>query len=113
MLATGSQPFLPDIPGRDSVNNVFTLCSHACVEDAVKIDRALIEGKLKNAVVIGGGLIGLEITESLVRRGLSVTIVEMMDRILPGLLDAEMSVYLTRHLIQKGVGVMTGTTVPG
>ena len=111
VLATGGQPFLLDIPGRDSVNNVFTLCSHACVEDAVKIDRALVEGKLKNAVVIGGGLIGLEITESLVRRGLSVTIVEMMDRILPGLLDAEMSVYLTRHLIQKGVGVMTGTTV--
>ncbi len=111
VLATGSQPFLPDIPGRDSVNNVFTLCSHACVEDAVKIDRALIEGKLKNAVIIGGGLIGLEITESLVRRGLSVTIVEMMDRILPGLLDAEMSVYLTRHLTQKGVAVMIGTTV--
>jgi NADPH-dependent 2,4-dienoyl-CoA reductase/sulfur reductase-like enzyme/rhodanese-related sulfurtransferase len=111
VLATGSQPFLPDIPGRDSVNNVFTLCSHACVEDAVKIDRALVEGKLKNAVVIGGGLIGLEITESLVRRGLSVTIVETMDRILPGLLDAEMSVYLTRHLTQQGVGVMTGTTV--
>jgi NADPH-dependent 2,4-dienoyl-CoA reductase/sulfur reductase-like enzyme/rhodanese-related sulfurtransferase len=111
VLATGGQPFLPDIPGRDSVNNVFTLCSQACVEDAVRIDQALSDGKLTKAVIIGGGLIGMELTESLVRRGLSVTVVEMMDRILPGLLDAEMGVYLTRHLAQKGVTVMTGTAV--
>jgi NADPH-dependent 2,4-dienoyl-CoA reductase/sulfur reductase-like enzyme/rhodanese-related sulfurtransferase len=111
VLATGGQPLLPDIPGRDSVNNVFTLCSQACIEDAVKINQALSDGKLKKAVVIGGGLIGMEITESLVRRGLSVTIIEMMDRVLPGLFDAEMSVYLTRHLTQNGVSVMTNTTV--
>jgi NADPH-dependent 2,4-dienoyl-CoA reductase/sulfur reductase-like enzyme/rhodanese-related sulfurtransferase len=111
VLATGGAPFIPNIPGRDSVNNVFTLCSQACVEDAVKIDQAISEEKLKNAVVIGGGLIGLEVTESLVRRGLSVTIIEMMDRILPGLFDAEMSAYLTRHLTEKGVTVMTGTKV--
>jgi NADPH-dependent 2,4-dienoyl-CoA reductase/sulfur reductase-like enzyme/rhodanese-related sulfurtransferase len=111
VLATGGAPFIPNIPGRDSVNNVFTLCSQACVEDAVKIDQAISEGKLKNAVVIGGGLIGLEVTESLVRRGLSVTIIEMMDRILPGLFDAEMSAYLTRHLTEKGVTVMAGAKV--
>jgi len=111
VLATGGQPFLPDIPGRDSVNNVFTLCSQACVEDAVKIDQALSNGKLKSAVVIGGGLIGLEVTESLVRRGLSVTVIEMMDRILPSLFDVEMSAYLTKHLVEKGVAVMTDTKV--
>ncbi len=111
VLATGGAPFMPDIPGRDSVNNVFTLCSQACVEDAVKIDQATSGGKLKKAVVIGGGLIGLEVTESLVRKGLSVTIIEMMDRILPGLFDAEMSAYLTKHLVEKGVAVMTDTKV--
>lgn len=111
VLATGGAPFIPDIPGRDSVNNVFTLCSQACVEDAVKISQAISGGKLNNAVVIGGGLIGLEVTESLVRKGLSVTIVEMMDRILPGLFDAEMSTYLTKHLKEKGVAVMTDTRV--
>jgi NADPH-dependent 2,4-dienoyl-CoA reductase/sulfur reductase-like enzyme/rhodanese-related sulfurtransferase len=111
VLATGGTPFIPDIPGRDSVNNVFTLCSQACVEDAVKIEQAISGGKLKRAVVIGGGLIGLEVTESLVRKGLSVTIIEMMDRILPGLFDAEMSAYLAKHLAEKGITVMTDTKV--
>lgn len=111
VLATGGQPFLPNIPGRDSVGNVFTLCSQACVEDAVKIDRAISAERPKTAVVIGGGLIGMEMTESLVRRGISVTIVEMMDRVLPGLFDAEMSAYLMRHLVDRGVRVMTGTSV--
>ncbi len=111
ILATGGTPFLPPIPGRDSLNNVFTLCSQACVEDAMMIDRALGNSDIKRAVIIGGGLIGLELTEAFVRRGVSVTIVEMLDRILPGLFDWEMSAFLTRCLSEKGVVVMTGTKV--
>ena len=111
VLATGGTPFLPPIPGRDTLNNVFTLCSQACVEDAVMIDRALGKEETKRAVIIGGGLIGLEVTEAFVRRGLTVTVVEMLDRILPNLFDWEMSAFLTRCLTEKGVTVMTGTKV--
>ena len=111
VIATGGMPFLPPIPGRDTLNSVFTLCSQACVEDAMMIDRALGKDEIKRAVIIGGGLIGLEITEAFVRRGLSVTVVEMLDRILPGLFDWEMSAFLTRHLAEKGVTVMAGTKV--
>lgn len=111
IIATGGTPVLPPIPGRDSLNNVFTLCSQACVEDAMMIDRALGKEEIKRAVIIGGGLIGLEVTEAFVKRGLSVTVVEMLDRILPGLFDWEMSAFLTRCLTEKGVTVMTGTKV--
>jgi len=111
VLATGGTPVLPPIPGRDTLNNVFTLCSQACVEDAMMIDRALGKEETKRAVIIGGGLIGLEVTEAFVRRGLTVTVVEMLDRILPNLFDWEMSAFLTRCLTEKGVTVMTGTKV--
>jgi NADPH-dependent 2,4-dienoyl-CoA reductase/sulfur reductase-like enzyme/rhodanese-related sulfurtransferase len=111
VLATGGTPFLPPIPGRDALNNVFTLCSQACVEDAAMIDLALGRDEIKRAVIIGGGLIGLELTEAFVRRGLVVTVVEMLDRILPNLFDWEMSAFLTRCLAEKGVSVLTGTKV--
>jgi pyruvate/2-oxoglutarate dehydrogenase complex dihydrolipoamide dehydrogenase (E3) component/rhodanese-related sulfurtransferase len=75
------------------------------------IDRALGREDIKRAVIIGGGLIGLEVTEALVRRGLAVTVVEMLDRILPNIFDWEMSAFLTRCLVEKGVVVMTGTKV--
>jgi len=107
VLATGGMPFTPPIEGVD-LNRVFKL---TYVEDAQAIDTALKKGDVKNAVIIGGGLIGVEVTEALVKRGLKVTIVEMMDRILPGLFDDEMSAFLTGHLVQKGVTIMTDTKV--
>ena len=42
-------------------------------------------GKVKNAVIVGGGLIGLEMAENLVLRGIKVTVVELLDQILPPL----------------------------
>ncbi len=107
VLATGGVPFVPPIPGRD-LNKVFTLC---CVEDARAIDLVMSKKGNKNAVIVGGGLIGLEVTEALVTRGLNVTIVEMLDRILPQLFEFEMSAFLEKHLVANGVKLMTGTTV--
>lgn len=107
VLATGGMPVTPPIEGVD-LNRVFRL---TYVEDAQAIETALKKGTMKRAVIIGGGLIGVEVTEALVKRGLSVTIVEMMDRLLPGLFDDEMSAFLTSHLKQKGVTVMTETKV--
>ena len=107
VLATGGVPFVPPIPGKD-LNNVFTLC---CIEDARAIDTIINKGDAKKAVIVGGGLIGLEVTEALIARGLDVTIVEMLDWILPQLFEFEMSTFLEKHLISKGVKLMTGTKV--
>ena len=50
-------------------------------------------GTLKKAVIIGGGLIGVEMTEALTKRGLQVTLVETLPHLLPGLLDPETAVF--------------------
>jgi NAD(P)H-nitrite reductase large subunit len=63
------------------------------------------------AVVIGGGLIGVSVTEALVKRGAMVTIVEMKERILNTILDQEASVLAEESLRQVGVEIITGDTV--
>jgi pyruvate/2-oxoglutarate dehydrogenase complex dihydrolipoamide dehydrogenase (E3) component/rhodanese-related sulfurtransferase len=62
-------------------------------------------------VIIGGGLIGIEMTEALAKQGLQVGVLEMLPSILPGLLDEEAAAYLTRYLRAKGVDVRCGTRV--
>ncbi len=106
ILCTGASPVIPPIPGRE-LHGVYKL--HG-VEDAEGIKAVLAEKKALNCVVVGGGLIGVEMTESLVAMGCRVTMVEMLDNILP-ILDSEMAVLTEQHMEAKGVKVMTGTRV--
>ena len=102
VLATGASPVIPPLPGIDK-RNIYTL--HG-VHDAEGIKAALAEGKAKDVVIIGGGLIGVEATEALVAQGCRVTVVEMLPQIL-GMLDWEMARLVERHMEAKGVKVMT------
>ncbi|MGO9145602.1 MAG: FAD/NAD(P)-binding oxidoreductase [Desulfomonilia bacterium] len=86
VLATGAIPVIPRIPGVDK-QGVFTL--HG-MHDAEGIKAKLAEGKAKDVVIIGGGLIGVEMTEALVACGCRVTLIEMLPQIL-GILDWEMA----------------------
>jgi NADPH-dependent 2,4-dienoyl-CoA reductase/sulfur reductase-like enzyme/rhodanese-related sulfurtransferase len=106
VLATGADAVLPPIPGAD-LKNVFRL-NHP--HDAEGIRTAITEG-CQHAVIVGAGLIGLEVAEALVTRGLSVSIVEMMPTVVPTFLDAEMAEHLQRHLRAKGVTLHTGSKV--
>lgn len=105
LLATGGLPIVPPIQGADS-HGVFTFTT---LDDAKAIDQALEEAT--EAVVIGGGLIGVSVTEALVKRGIRVTIVEMLDRILNTILDEEASTLETAALESSGVNIVTGQTV--
>lgn len=108
ILATGSAPARPPIPGLDGPR-VFTLVS---VEDAERLQSFLEEHRPVNAAVIGGGFIGLETVEALLERGIAVTLVEMMDHLLPPV-DSEMAEPLAIHLRDKGVRVLLGEKVAG
>lgn len=79
MLATGATPIVPPLPGVE-LTNVFTL--HG-VHDAVGVRDMLSERRALDVVIVGGGLIGLEMTEALVETGCRVTVVEMLPQILP------------------------------
>ena len=108
LLATGGAPIVPVTPG-SSLTGVFTFNK---LDDAKAIDGFLKERRDQvKAVVIGGGLIGVSVTEAMVKRGIRVTIIEMKDRILNTILDEEASAMEAWALAQRSVNVITGHTV--
>jgi NAD(P)H-nitrite reductase large subunit len=109
LVATGGSPIVPRIEGIER-DGVFTFTK---LDDAKTIDHFLDEYPKRRgrAVVIGGGLIGVSVTEALVKREVEVTIVEMKERILNTILDEEASVLEEETLRQAGVEIITGHTV--
>jgi NADPH-dependent 2,4-dienoyl-CoA reductase/sulfur reductase-like enzyme/rhodanese-related sulfurtransferase len=106
LLATGGTPIRPSIPGIE-LDGIFTL--HR-VEDAEGIRQALAEEEPKDVVVVGGGLIGVEMVEALTERAARVTVVEMLPQVLP-MLDWEMADLVRKHMESHGVKVLTGEAV--
>ncbi|NQT47706.1 MAG: FAD-dependent oxidoreductase, partial [Chloroflexi bacterium] len=79
------------------------------LDDAKAIDEYL--DRANEAVVIGGGLIGISVTEALKKRGVGVTVVEMKERILNTILDEAASLMAEERIVQAGIGIIAGHTV--
>jgi nitrite reductase (NADH) large subunit len=105
LLATGARPFVPPVEGRDK-SGVFTLRT---LDDAKKI-KAFAE-EVPQAVVIGGGLLGLETARALGEAGPAAHVVEIAEHLLPRQLDAEGAQVLRSLLEDQGLGVTTGAIV--
>lgn len=105
LIATGSSPIIPNIKGVE-LQGVFNFNT---LDDAKAIEQYI--GGATQVVVIGGGLIGISITEALVKRGIGVIIIEMKDRILSTILDEEASKIAEVTLRQAGVKIWTNHTV--
>ena len=89
LIATGGKPVIPPIEGlHASKEGVFTFTR---LQDAEKLVENIEKANIKEAVVLGAGLIGLKCTEGLAKRGLSVRIIELADRILANTFDTEAS----------------------
>jgi NADPH-dependent 2,4-dienoyl-CoA reductase/sulfur reductase-like enzyme/rhodanese-related sulfurtransferase len=106
ILAQGGRPIKPTLPGADH-GHVFTLWT---MEDMDKIAHYLEDKQPENAVVVGGGFIGLEMVEALVKRGLKVNVVEKMPHVM-ALMEAETAGFIERELKSYGVGVHTNSGV--
>ncbi len=106
IIATGAVPFVPPIKGREK-QGVYVVRS---IEDGQKIDKA-IKGGAKSAVVVGAGLIGLEVAIALIERKLRTTVVELIPQILPVMLDADMAKHVQEMLEQKGLRIIVGKSV--
>jgi NADPH-dependent 2,4-dienoyl-CoA reductase/sulfur reductase-like enzyme/rhodanese-related sulfurtransferase len=106
VLATGAVPLIPPLPGRE-LNHVYALRT---VTDMDWIDRCLSQFHPRRAVVIGAGLIGLEMVEAFLACGLEVTVVEKLPQVLPPF-DAEMAALVEKHLRDKGVRLLLGDGV--
>ncbi|GLI38794.1 FAD-dependent oxidoreductase [Geobacter hydrogenophilus] len=107
VLATGSSPTLPPLKNRELVN----ILTVKAIEDAELLKEQAVAGKA--ACIVGGGLIGLETAEALKKKGMKVTVVEMRDQLLPGVLDPEMASLVEKHIRQNDVEVMTSCRVIG
>ncbi len=109
VLATGAVPTVPPWEGRD-LKGIFTLSN---IQDANAI-RAYISTLVKKEVVIvGAGLIGMEMAENFTAMGCKVTMIEALGWPLPTLLDADMGAHLENHLESKGVKLFFGQRVSG
>lgn len=123
VLSPGASPIRPPLPGID-LPGIFSLRT---VPDARHIRAWIMRNdlpgmdsytgcqtvtKAKRAVVVGGGFIGLEMVENLVRLGVEVTLVEKMDQVMPPL-DPELALLVRRRLEQNGVRVELGDGVAG
>ncbi len=107
VLATGGTPVVPPIEGV-GLKNIFKLST---IEDSVAIKAAITGGDVKKAVIVGAGLIGIEMIEAFKTMGIEVTVIEMQAWALPALLDREMGYLLGSFLKSKGVRVLTSETV--
>jgi NADPH-dependent 2,4-dienoyl-CoA reductase/sulfur reductase-like enzyme len=103
ILATGARPVIPPVPGIN-LDGVVTLRT---MDELDRFRSALDRLRPKDAVIVGGGYIGLEVAESLHALGVTVTIVERLERLFPRL-DGEMSQRVHDYLISKGVNVILG-----
>lgn len=102
ILATGARPRMPKVPGIE-LEGITTLQS---MQDADFLRKIADEKKIKKAVVIGGGLIGIETCEALHLAGIEITVVEMLPQLL-SFLDMEIAKLVENHVRSKGANVMS------
>jgi len=102
VLATGNRPIVPKLPGIE-LGGVHSLKS---LEDAATIAAAAQAGR--RAVIVGGGLIGLEMAEALRKRGVAVTLLELKEQVLAAALDFGMAALVHRELHKNGVDLRLG-----
>lgn len=101
LLSPGASPVRPPLPGIDS-EGIFTLRN---VADTDKIKSYMQQHSVKDAIIVGGGFIGLEMAENMQHAGVKVTVVEMANQVM-GPIDFSMASIIHRHLEEKGIQLL-------
>lgn len=94
VITTGARPAIPPIKNLN-LKNVFTLRT---MEDGIAIREKVLQSK--NAVIVGGGYIGIELLEAFVKRGLKVKMIEFAPKIMP-IFDDDFSDLIKAHILEK------------
>jgi NAD(P)H-nitrite reductase large subunit len=109
LISVGGVPIVPPIEGlRDDTTGVFTFIQ---LQEAERLIEYIEQDSIQETVVLGAGLIGLKAIEGLLERGVRVTVIELMDRILATTFDAEASSIIEERLTAHGCTVIKGDTI--
>lgn len=108
VLSPGAAPIRPPLPGIE-LPGIFALRT---IPDSRRIREWIDAHQVKQAVVVGGGFIGLEMTENLVHRGIAVTLIEKLPQVMPPF-DPEMIAPVHAHLQSQGVNLCLNDGVQG
>lgn len=107
VIASGASPFVPPCKGTD-LEGVYVMRTP---EDAISLRGAVEDGKIRRAVVVGGGFIGLEVAENLALKGVKVSVIDFAKTILPGFLDEELASYAENVMLDNGINVAAGVAL--
>ncbi|WP_426502927.1 FAD-dependent oxidoreductase [Dactylosporangium sp. McL0621] len=110
IIGTGAVPAVPAIGGLDRLGPADGVHVLHTMDDAFAILRTIAERRVVRVVIVGAGYIGLEMAEALTTRGLTVTLLEQLDQVMPTI-DPELAAPLAAHLRDRGVDVGTGVKV--
>ncbi|HWQ68721.1 MAG TPA: FAD-dependent oxidoreductase [Patescibacteria group bacterium] len=102
LVASGSHAVMPPIPGTN-LQGIYPCITN---NDAKQIDAAI--SSAKEAVVIGAGLIGIQVVDAFARRGLKTTVIEQMPHVMPAMADAVSAAMAEEVLRKAGVTVRCG-----
>lgn len=108
ILSPGARPIIPDVPGKDN-SLIYTVRN---IPDIDRIKEQINSSNNKNAMVIGGGFIGVEMAENLKEAGLDVTLVEGNEQLLTPF-DAELAAALAQEMEQNGIKLLFSQRVKG
>jgi len=103
VLATGSYPFRPPIKGIDAIDTSERIFLLKSIDDAKRVDACA--NTAKRALIIGAGLVGMEMAVALWERGISVTILEALPTAMPQMLDPDMGKIVIDHLHNLGIDI--------
>jgi len=106
VLSPGARSIRPDLPGLD-LPGIFSLRT---IPDSREIRNWIDQYHARHALVVGGGYIGMEMTDNLLKRGLNVTVVEKQSQIMP-IVDPEMMAEVHTALIEAGVSLWLNDSV--
>ncbi len=107
LISTGANPIIPDIKGKN-LKGVFTFTK---LQDATEIARYVGNNRIEEAVIIGGGLIGLKAAEALMALKIRITIIELADRILSSTFDRRASDIIKGALEKERCSLITNNTI--
>jgi NADPH-dependent 2,4-dienoyl-CoA reductase/sulfur reductase-like enzyme len=103
VIATGARPVIPPIKGVD-LDGVVFLRNYG---DGKRIKAKIVENS-QSTVIVGAGLIGLEMADAFKKNGIDVTVVEMADHVLPNILDIDLAKIVENHLKDNGIKLRLG-----